>query len=159
MIAYETCERRLENGAELEVKTLGSLTQFILIMPSHTAHERDGQVRTVVGLDVVTQEIDKVINHDSSDTSVIKVTADKIGEGSQEAVSQRLTIDALDDFWQIQTHLLLKDSFNFFRQFSTIQVVDKALSKNGSTALVTQNIAQGWGMLDNAVSIKCRNIS
>jgi hypothetical protein len=27
VIAYETCERRFENGAELEVKTLGSLMQ------------------------------------------------------------------------------------------------------------------------------------
>ena len=114
MIANKTCERGLEDSAKLEVETFSGFAQFILIMPSHTTHERNRQVRTVVGLDVITQEINKVIDYNGPDTSIVKVIADKLGEGSQEAVSQGLTIDTLDDLWQIQTGLLLKHRLNFF---------------------------------------------
>ena len=113
MIADQTCERGLQNGSQLEVETFGGFAEFILIMPSHTTHERDRQVRTVIGLNMITQEVNKVIDYDGSDTSIIKVIADKLGKGSQKAIGQRLTINTLDNLWQIQAGFFLKHRLDF----------------------------------------------
>ena len=64
----------------MEVETIGCLTKFILIMPSNTTYERDGQIRTIIGLDVITQEINEVLDNNGSDTSIIKMVTDKLRE-------------------------------------------------------------------------------
>lgn len=80
MITHQTSKRSLQDGTETEVHDVCRLTEFILIMPSHTAHERDRQIRAIIGLDVITQEINEVIDDDSPDTCIIEMIAYKLRE-------------------------------------------------------------------------------
>ena len=48
----KTGHRRLQDGTDTEMEMLGSLFQFVLIVPGHTTHKRYGEVATVIGFDV-----------------------------------------------------------------------------------------------------------
>ena len=48
----KTGHRRLQDGTDTEMEMLGSLFQFVLIVPGHTTHKRYWEVATMIGFDV-----------------------------------------------------------------------------------------------------------
>ena len=79
--------------------------------------------------------------------------ADKLGKGSQKAIGQRLTVDALDKGWQCHLRLFLEKGLDIFGKQTTVKGMDKSFAENSSTTLVTKDISQGWRMLYNLSAV------
>ena len=80
-------------------------------------------------------------------------------ERCQKAVGHRLTIHTLDDIGHRQAIFLFKLRAYFFRQNTFIELVQKMLSEHPSTPFITEDIAQGRGILNNSLPIIKARIS
>lgn len=74
MITDQSGHRCLQDGTDVEIQMLGSLFQFVLIVPGHTTHKRYGEVATVIGFDVEAKEILEITHDDSTHTGIVKVS-------------------------------------------------------------------------------------
>ena len=70
----KTGHRRLQDGTDAEMEMLGSLFQFVLIVPGHTTHKRYWEIATMIGFDVEAQEILEITHDDSTHTGIVKVS-------------------------------------------------------------------------------------
>ena len=84
---------------------------------------------------------------------------DERSERCQKAIGHRFTIDALDDIGHRQAIFPFKLRANIFRQNTFIEFMKKVLTKDASTTLVTEDIAQGRRILNNGLTIIKARIS
>ena len=85
-----------EDGAEGKPLTLGSLPELGLKEVGNAADETDGEVGTLVGGDVETEEVDESVDDELTHLRNVKVSVDEGGERSQKAVGQWLAVDLID---------------------------------------------------------------
>ena len=78
MITDEPSQWSLKNRAKFKAEMISRLTKFILIIPSNTANERDRKIMSMIRTDMITQEIDQILYHNTSDTRIIQMIGNEL---------------------------------------------------------------------------------
>ena len=68
---------------------------FCLIVEGYASHKADRQLRGVVGGNIITQELTEMVNHQTTQFRLVKMTGDKWRQRSQETVGHRLSMTSL----------------------------------------------------------------
>ena len=103
--------------------TLGSLSELGLKEVGNAADETDGEVGTLVGGDVETEEVDESVDDELTHLRNVKMVVDEGGERSQKAVGQWLAVDLIDNLWHHKSRFSLERRLDFFGQNSLIEIM------------------------------------
>ena len=77
MITDQSGHRCLQDGTDVEIEVLGSLSQLLLEMPGNATHKRHREVGTAIRIDMEAEKILKVTHDNCTHTSIVKVGGDK----------------------------------------------------------------------------------
>ena len=149
MVANKATKRTLKDVSNLVIHVFCSIAKQVLIVPSHTSNERNGQIFVLIRLYMIGQEVGKALLNQVLQAGKFQMATNKLRERSQPTVSQRLTINAIDNLRQRQTGFLLKHLHQLLFQNTPIKIVNQTLTQHGSTTLVAYNITQGRGVTNN----------
>ena len=97
MVLCQTLNGIVEDGSEGVFLGFDGLRELVCEVMSDAADEGEREIPVLIRSNVDPDKIDKTLAHHPLNGRIREVVVDELGQTCEEAISQGLTIDAIDD--------------------------------------------------------------